>query len=116
MAKSKTKESKATAATPLNGVKSGGVTKPAQTPKSKSKDIAKAVSKKIIKEKDEKKSKKKVPEPESSDESESDSSESESESEADSDSSDSSESEPELVCGARGDAAEFASGGAALAC
>ena len=91
MAKSKTKESKkAQPAAPL-AVKKAGVTKASQTPKAKSKEVAKVAAKKVVKEKEPSK-KKKAPEPESSEESE----DSEEEDKADSSDSDSdSESEEE---------------------
>lgn len=86
MAKSKTKDSKkAELATPV--VKNAGVTKASQTPKAKSKELAKAAAQKISK----KDKKKVVAEPSSSEES--DSSEAESEAAASSSDSDSSEDE-----------------------
>ncbi|XP_044724741.1 RNA recognition motif domain-containing protein [Hirsutella rhossiliensis] len=76
MAKSKTKQSKkAQPSEPIAAVKKAGVTKPAQTPKSKSKEMAKSAAKKLVKE-----TKKKAAKAESSDDSsEEDSSDSDSE-------------------------------------
>jgi len=79
------KSSKKDKKSELSSVKDGRVTKPAQTPKAKSKDIAKSVAVSVKDKKDKKKSKKAktpTPEPESSSESESESDESASEDES----------------------------------